>query len=72
MSRSTDRREFLLDAAKMACGVGAVGLGLGMVAKQAIALPAGPFVRRVPDLKKIFRVPAFAVGCACAIVRMTF
>ena len=35
-----DRRQFLLDAAKMACGVGMLGLGVGLYAKQARALPA--------------------------------
>lgn len=41
MLRPTDRREFLLDTAKMACGVGALGLGLALISKQAKALPAG-------------------------------
>lgn len=35
------RRQFLLDTAKMACGAGALGLGLGLVSRQAKALPAG-------------------------------
>ena len=35
------RRQFIFDTAKMACGVGAFGLGLGYVGKQAVALPAG-------------------------------
>ena len=34
------RRQFIFDAAKMACGVGMLGLGLGLYAKQAKALPA--------------------------------
>ncbi len=34
------RRQFLLDSARMACGVGMLGLGLGLYAKQAKALPA--------------------------------
>jgi ferredoxin-type protein NapG len=33
------RREFLLDAAKMACGVGLLGVGVGLYARQARALP---------------------------------
>ena len=33
------RRQFLLDAAKMACGTGLLGLGLGFYAKQAKSLP---------------------------------
>jgi ferredoxin-type protein NapG len=34
-----ERRKFLLDAAKMACGAGLLGLGVGLYAKQARALP---------------------------------
>ncbi len=34
------RRQFIFDTAKMACGVGMLGLGLGLYAKQAKALPA--------------------------------
>ncbi|OIN92812.1 MAG: ferredoxin-type protein NapG [Comamonadaceae bacterium CG1_02_60_18] len=41
MSRPTDRREFLLDTAKMACGVGALGLGLAAYSSHSKALPAG-------------------------------
>ena len=36
----SDRRQFLLDAARMACGVGVLGLGVGLYAKQAGALPS--------------------------------
>lgn len=35
------RRQFLLDSAKMVCGVGAAGLVLAQFAKHAQALPAG-------------------------------
>ena len=38
--KSPARRQFLLDSARMACGVGMLGLGLGLYAKQARALPA--------------------------------
>jgi ferredoxin-type protein NapG len=34
------RRQFLLDAARMACGTGLLGLALGFHARQARALPA--------------------------------
>ncbi|MBP6035189.1 MAG: ferredoxin-type protein NapG [Azonexus sp.] len=37
---SASRRQFLADSAKMACGVGMLGLGLGLYAKQSKALPA--------------------------------
>jgi ferredoxin-type protein NapG len=35
------RREFMLDTAKMACGMGVIGLGLGLLNRQARALPTG-------------------------------
>ena len=38
-SRTAERRQFMLDAARMACGVGMLGVGLGLYAKQAKALP---------------------------------
>jgi ferredoxin-type protein NapG len=34
------RRQFLFDSARLACGVGMLGLGLGLYAKQSKALPA--------------------------------
>jgi ferredoxin-type protein NapG len=34
------RRQFLFDSARLACGVGVFGLGLGLYAKQSKALPA--------------------------------
>ena len=40
MTAATSRREFMLNAAKMACGTGMLGLGLGLYVKQAKALPA--------------------------------
>ena len=36
---SQARRQFMLDSARMACGVGLLGLGIGLYAKQAKALP---------------------------------
>ena len=38
--KAAGRRQFLLDSARMACGVGMLGLGLGLYAKQSKALPA--------------------------------
>lgn len=35
------RRQLLLDATKMVCGVGAIGLGLGLYGRHAQALPVG-------------------------------
>ncbi|MEO5337353.1 MAG: ferredoxin-type protein NapG [Magnetospirillum sp. WYHS-4] len=37
---SVNRRQFLADSAKAACGVGVFGVGLGLFAKQAQSLPA--------------------------------
>ncbi|MDP2829260.1 MAG: ferredoxin-type protein NapG [Sulfuricellaceae bacterium] len=39
ISNQQSRRHFLLDMAKTACGVGALGLGLGLYSRQARALP---------------------------------
>lgn len=36
----TARRQFIFDSAKMACGVGMLGLGLGLYANKSAALPA--------------------------------
>ena len=43
---SQARRQFMLDSARMACGVGLLGLGIGLYAKQAKALP--PLALRPP------------------------
>ena len=40
-TKAAYRRRFILDSAKMVCGVGALGLGLGLYSKQIQALPAG-------------------------------
>ncbi|MDX9706236.1 MAG: ferredoxin-type protein NapG [Azospira sp.] len=39
-SKSVARRQFLFETARMACGVGMLGVGLGLYAKQSKALPA--------------------------------
>lgn len=39
MKQSAARRQFIFDSAKMACGVGLFGLGLGLHVRQASALP---------------------------------
>ncbi len=43
---SRERRQFILDSARMACGVGMLGLGLGLYGKQAAARP--PLAIRPP------------------------
>jgi ferredoxin-type protein NapG len=45
-SAAAARRQFLLDSARMACGVGLLGLGIGLYARQAKALP--PLAVRPP------------------------
>jgi ferredoxin-type protein NapG len=40
MRRPAFRRQFMVDAARMACGAGLLALGLGLYARQARALPA--------------------------------
>ncbi len=42
----TNRRQFIFDTAKMACGVGMLGLGLSLYTKQSLALP--PLAIRPP------------------------
>ncbi|MBZ0143396.1 MAG: ferredoxin-type protein NapG [Rhodocyclaceae bacterium] len=44
------RRQFLIDAARMACGVGLLGVGIGLYARQAQALP--PLAIRPPGALK--------------------
>lgn len=38
--RTADRRQFLLDVTRATCGIGALGLGLGLYTAQVRALPA--------------------------------
>jgi hypothetical protein len=56
---------------RMACGVGMLGLGLGLYAKQAKALPA--LAIRPPGAlpKTTFSAPASAAACACATAPTT-
>ena len=52
------RRQFLFDAAKIACGVGMLGLGLGLYTKHARALP--PTALRPPGARP---EPQFLGAC---------
>lgn len=49
-SRSSARRRFLFDSARVACGVGLLGLGVGLYSKQARARP--PAAIRPPGAGK--------------------
>ena len=57
-SGSNARRQFIADAARMACGVGLLGLGLGFYARHATALP--PAAIRPPGA-----LPETAFAGAC-------
>jgi ferredoxin-type protein NapG len=56
--RAAGRRQFLADTARMACGVGLLGLGLGLYARHATALP--PAALRPPGA---LPEPAFSASC---------
>ena len=55
---SAGRRQFLADTARMACGVGLLGVGLGLYARHATALP--PTALRPPGA---LPEPAFSGTC---------
>lgn len=59
------RRQFLLDTAKMACGVGVAGLGLAMLAKQTHALPAGAI--RPPGVSSESSFQAKCIRCGLCV-----
>ena len=56
--KAAARRQFLFDTAKLACGVGMFGLGVGLYAKQAKALP--PTAIRPPGARS---EPEFLGAC---------
>ncbi len=56
--KAAARRQFLFDSAKIACGAGMLGLGVGLYAKQARALP--PTAIRPPGAGA---EPAFLGAC---------
>ena len=57
-SKAAARRQFLFDTAKIACGAGMLGLGVGLYAKQARALP--PTAIRPPGARA---EPEFLGAC---------
>ncbi|HUF81315.1 MAG TPA: ferredoxin-type protein NapG [Burkholderiales bacterium] len=57
-ARAHARRQFLFDAAKLACGAGMLGVGLGLYAKRAGALP--PTALRPPGARA---EPEFLGAC---------
>ena len=56
--KAAARRQFLFDSAKIACGAGMLGLGVGLYAKQARALP--PTAIRPPGARA---EPEFLGAC---------
>ncbi len=59
------RRQFLLDSARLACGVGLLGVGLGLYAKQAKALP--PWAIRPPGALKEQDFLGVCVRCGLCV-----
>ena len=59
------RRQFLFDTAKLACGVGMLGLGVGLYAKQAKALP--PTALRPPGARAEAEFLGACVRCGMCV-----
>ena len=62
---SAERREFMLSTAKMACGVGMLGVGLGLYGRQAKALP--PAAIRPPGALKEDEFLGACVRCGLCV-----
>jgi ferredoxin-type protein NapG len=62
---STQRRQFIADTARMACGVGMFGAGLGLYAKHATALP--PAAIRPPGALPEAMFSAACVRCGMCV-----
>ena len=59
------RRQFLFDTAKLACGVGMFGLGVGLYAKQAKALP--PIAIRPPGARAEAEFLGACIRCGMCV-----
>lgn len=59
------RRQFLFDTAKLACGVGMLGLGVGLYARQAKALP--PTALRPPGALAENRFLGACIRCGMCV-----
>jgi ferredoxin-type protein NapG len=62
---SRARRQFVVDAARMACGVGVVGVGLALHARQAKALP--PAAIRPPGVHGEAQFQSACVRCGLCV-----
>lgn len=63
---TVQRRQFLLDTAKMACGVGMLGLGVGLYANQAKALP--PTALRPPGALPEAEFLGACIRCGLCVI----
>ena len=63
--KAAARRQFLFDTAKLACGVGMLGLGVGLYAKQAKALP--PTAIRPPGARAEAEFLGACIRCGICV-----
>ncbi|MBI2292979.1 MAG: ferredoxin-type protein NapG [Betaproteobacteria bacterium] len=63
--KAAARRQFLFDTAKLACGVGMFGLGVGLYAKQAKALP--PIAIRPPGARAEAEFLGACIRCGMCV-----
>ena len=63
--KAAARRQFLFDTAKLACGVGMLGLGVGLYAKQAKALP--PAALRPPGARAEAEFLGACIRCGMCV-----
>lgn len=64
-TKGTSRRQFMFDTARMTCGVGMLGLGLGLYAKHATALP--PTALRPPGAIPEAEFSAACIRCGLCV-----
>ena len=64
-SSNTARRQFFADAARMVCGVGLLGLGVGLYARNATALP--PAALRPPGALPESEFSAACIRCGMCV-----
>jgi ferredoxin-type protein NapG len=63
--KGSSRRQFLADTARMACGVGLLGVGLGLYARHATALP--PAAIRPPGALPETEFSAACIRCGLCV-----
>lgn len=65
LPKGSARRQFLADTARMACGVGLLGLGVGLYARNATALP--PAALRPPGALPEAEFSAACIRCGMCV-----